>query len=115
MVAPPLLLLFALPADLVGKLPGHLPADEEAAGARVLVRGGGTGNGRFHRRKPALGVARSVTSFKSVCPNSRAFAFFACASRCPRVAGRLRCFRPPVESVCPAGAVLFRSHSGSVL
>lgn len=49
-------------ADLVGKLPGHLPADEEAAGARVLVRGGGTGNGRFHRRKPASGVARSVSS-----------------------------------------------------
>jgi len=49
--------------DLVGKLPGHLPADEEAAGARILVRGGGTGNGRFHRRKPAPGVARSVTFF----------------------------------------------------
>lgn len=44
----------------MGKLPGHLPTDEEAAGARVLVRGGGTRNGRFHRRKPALGVARCV-------------------------------------------------------
>lgn len=47
-------------ADVVGKLPGHMPADEEAAGARLLLRGGGAGNGRVYRRKPAVGVARSV-------------------------------------------------------
>lgn len=47
-------------ADFVGKLPGHLPADEEAAGTRLLLRGGGAGNGRVYRREPAVGVARSV-------------------------------------------------------
>lgn len=51
---------FVSSADVVGELPGHLPADEEAAGTRIFVCRGRTRNGGFHRRKSALGVARSV-------------------------------------------------------
>lgn len=53
-----LLFGFVPPADVVGKLPRHLPADEEATGARLLLCCGRVGDGGFHRRKSAIGVAR---------------------------------------------------------
>lgn len=51
------------PADALGKLPGHLPADEEAAWTRLLVCRSRVGNWRFYRRQPAFGPSRSVFTY----------------------------------------------------